>query len=246
MTQVDCSKCGVPNPADDTHCAECGASLASAEASPEARASPEVAPKPPAPAEMVQEVAPSEEAVLGVAPSPEGSTEAIPAPEAAPAAKSSPEIETYYSDEGVRVTNLGAVFASRIYGVAEMTSVSQATKAPDRLLSVVVSVAGVLIVIIALTDVFGDAQIGVTLVVGGLVLLGVGLLLLMTARTSYIVRLEIISGEVDALVSPDQERVQAIVNAIDKALGQWATTAKRSDFYGEDVRLPRKGVLGEN
>jgi hypothetical protein len=195
---------------------------------------------------VVQEVVPSEEAVLDVAPSPEGSTEAIPAPEAAPAAKASPEIETYYSDEGVRVTNLGAVFGPRIYGVAEMTSVSMATKAPNRLPSMLLSVAGVLIVIIALTDVFGDATMGLTLVVGGLVLLGVGLLLLMTVRPGYIVRLETLSGEVDALASPDQERVQSIVNAIDRVLGQWATTTKRSDFHGENVRLPGKRVLDEN
>ena len=53
--------------------------------------------------------------------------------------------------------------------------------------------------------------------VGGLALLAVGILLIITARARYVVRIETDQGEVDALASPDRYRVERIVRAVERA-----------------------------
>jgi hypothetical protein len=142
-----------------------------------------------------------------------------PPPEVADRADVTPSKEVlYYSDDMAVVATERAVLGGETYLLADILSVSMAVKSTNRVPSALVALLGAGITLFALIGARGDPLLGIILTVGGLALLAVGLLLTITARARYVVRLETGQGEVDALASPDRYRVERIVRAVERAM----------------------------
>ena len=210
--EVQCSQCDKPNPADSTFCGYCGAPLTPEGTSAEA-----------ATAESVQsphsvEVEEPQEAAAEASP---GATPE-PAPEIVlPQVSEPPPTQndlTYFEDEEVSISPEIAILGDRTYSLNDIASVSMEHKPAGRMPSLLLAVFGALVAVTALADVWGDPVMGIVVTACGLALLGLGMLLAATAQPRYIVRVSTASGEEDALVSPNQERVERIVEAIRKAL----------------------------
>lgn len=171
--------------------------------------------------EVAPEPAGTEEPSAQQPPGPEEAMVQEPEPplEAADRAEGAPSREVlYYSDDMAVVARERAVLGGETYLLADILSVSMDVKSATRLPSVLVALLGAGVTLFALIWVQGDPLLGMILTVGGLALLAVGILLTITARARYVVRIETDQGEVEALASPDRYRVERIVRALEHAL----------------------------
>jgi hypothetical protein len=129
---------------------------------------------------------------------------------------------TYYEDEEVTISPGVATLGDRTYALNDVVSVSMEHKPANRMPSLLLAVFGALVAVTALADVWGDPVMGIVVTACGLALLGLGTLLAATAQPRHIVRVDTASGEEEALVSPDKERVERVVGAIRQALDEQA------------------------
>ena len=121
----------------------------------------------------------------------------------------------YYQDGAVTVTNARAVLGGKTYAMANVTSVSMAEKPANRTTGIVIALVG-LALAACLGTVGGDASaVGI---IFGLLVLGAGIAMAVTAKGSYIVRIGSASGEADGLVSNDRDHIQKIVSAMNEAI----------------------------
>jgi len=128
----------------------------------------------------------------------------------------------YYKEGGVSVTNTRVIVGTKVYAMANVSSVS-ATKKPTTvrkigiLIAIIALIAIVLVVMSSLVDSTG---INVGGIVIGVILLLVGVVFVVTAKDKYIVRIASNSGEVDILSSKNAVRIRGIFNAVNKAIIQ--------------------------
>jgi hypothetical protein len=135
-------------------------------------------------------------------------------------AESLPGETVYYRDETTSITSERAVLEAKTLLLPDIESVSMEAKRAGRIPSILLALVGAFLAVLALTNILGDPILGLILTAGGLVLLGIGITLAITAKTEYIIWLGTDSGPVQALASPDQGRAEAIVQALGEALGE--------------------------
>jgi hypothetical protein len=124
--------------------------------------------------------------------------------------------QSFFKDANVQVTTTRVIIGSRTYTLANISSVSMWQQTPSRLPGVLFAAVGTLALIYAVSlDVpltqNGWLALGVLLVVVGVVLVAL-------PKPKYIVRISSSSGEVNALISPDQNYIVRVVDAINKAI----------------------------
>jgi hypothetical protein len=134
--------------------------------------------------------------------------------EATPGVLPSPAKVPYHDREGVTITGSAAIFGDRTYALEDITSVTMETSPANRLPSLLLAAFGAIILALAVASLGRDSLLGIVLIVGGLVLLVVGAVLVATTRDRYMVCVETASGVEAALVSPDREYVQRVVQAM--------------------------------
>lgn len=138
----------------------------------------------------------------------------VPISEPAPSA----EQAIYHADAVARVTGDRAELGSKIYAIDDIRSVAMETRPANRIFSVLLAVVGAAVIIVSLLDVLQDPRLALLFTVGGLILLGIGIFLAATARTTYALRIQSATGTADALLSPDRSQAVAIVDALEKAI----------------------------
>lgn len=121
-----------------------------------------------------------------------------------------PEVPIY-SDGQVTVTTARFVVGPMLYPIRGITAVQPVLIPADRGASVVVGLGGAVMMLLGFsTDSPGVGVVGVVLV-----LVAAGLW--MAAKPKYIVRVWTAGGQVDAVWSEDQARMQQIVAALHRA-----------------------------
>jgi len=129
----------------------------------------------------------------------------------------------YYQDESVRVTSVRAEFGPNRFAIASISAAVAVKRPSKRLwgaLALVVGISGIgLGILVALNESLGY-PIVISVIAGGTLLAIAGLALLTRVKDHYIVRLGLASGEVDVLISTNEDRVQHIVRAIGAAISE--------------------------
>lgn len=121
----------------------------------------------------------------------------------------------YYQDESIIVTNTRAVLGTKTYAMANITSVSMGVIPANRVPGIVLALIGLAIAGCACSVVGKDAA---SVIVFGLIVLGLGIAIAAAPKTRYVVKIGSASGEANALVSKDKEYIQKIVNAVNEAI----------------------------
>jgi len=120
--------------------------------------------------------------------------------------------KTYFTNDKVRITNSRAILGEKTYAMSNITSVSMGTIPANYNPAIFLAVAGISGLILG-------PQIDASMcMVVGIVLLILGIILAVAAKTQYSVRLGSSSGESDALSSPDQGQIRKIVDAMNDAI----------------------------
>jgi uncharacterized protein DUF6232 len=117
----------------------------------------------------------------------------------------------YYSKDGIQITNARAVFGSKTYALANVTSVSMG-EAPRNLRG-----AAWLAVIGLAVMVLGASGAGLYL---GLIAVVAAMIMAVVAKPKYVVKIGSASGESHALISSDRTEVEQIVAAMNNAIVQ--------------------------
>lgn len=119
----------------------------------------------------------------------------------------------YLQKEGIVVTNTRAILGSKTFSMANITSVSLAEIEPNRLIPILSLLLGALLMIFLF---MGDT----TSVCGifGILLIIIGIILLITAKTKFAIKIGSASGESNVLQSNDKASIQEIVIAMNKAI----------------------------
>lgn len=122
----------------------------------------------------------------------------------------------YYQDTSVTVSNKRAILGGNTYPVRNITSVSMGNVAPGgTALIMILIIAGLILAFVG----FGLAQFGSYLILGvGIALIVAGLAIMVINRPSYAVRIGSASGETNALVSKEKAYIQAVVDALNRAI----------------------------
>jgi hypothetical protein len=122
------------------------------------------------------------------------------------------EETTYYQDGQVTISNARAVLGAKTYAMTNITSVTMGEKPANRALGAVLVLAGGAgLCVGGAGDSSGALIVGVLLVIAGIALA-------ILAKPSYIVKIGSAGGESDALIAPDKEYIQKIVNAVNEAI----------------------------
>ncbi|MFN8477571.1 MAG: DUF6232 family protein [Kouleothrix sp.] len=119
----------------------------------------------------------------------------------------------YYSQGNVQISNARVVLGGVTYAMANITSVAIAEQPANKKPGIALTVVGALIAICTL-----GSQSAIGGLIFGLILVGIGVLLLISEKPQYFVRLGSASGETNGLVSPDRNYIVAVVNAINEAI----------------------------
>lgn len=120
---------------------------------------------------------------------------------------------TFYSDEhGVRITTTRAIFGSKTYAMANITSVSKGEEPPKRQPGIIIAILGLIILVACVS--FGSA-VGVIV---GVAVLGLGILIAAIAKPTYHVKITSASGEDEPRSSKDKQHIDSIVIALNEAL----------------------------
>jgi hypothetical protein len=139
--------------------------------------------------------------------------------EAAPETITSQEQAPYEDEAGVTITDTTAIVGDRIYAWSDIYAVSMETSPASRLPSLLLAAVGAIVLVLAAAGMKNNPPLGIVLIIGGLMLLAIGAVLVTTARDQYIVCVETASGAEAALVSPNREHVQRIVQDMRSARG---------------------------
>jgi hypothetical protein len=133
----------------------------------------------------------------------------------------------FYEDRFIRITNARAVFGSQTYVMANITSVSKRVMPPNRMLGMVTTFIGLIVIAIAIIDAALYGEIGSSGgMIGGIIALGlfglvvtiVGIALMRIAKPTYVVRIGSASGESNVLTSKDAAYIQKIVDSMNAAI----------------------------
>ncbi len=129
-----------------------------------------------------------------------------------------PQEQKFYSDNVVAVTTTRVVIGGATYALRNITSVSMTYTPPKILGGILLLVVGLLLWLGGFISIHSasPAPIGVYLI-GGAMVIG-GVLLIVTAKTSYHVNLSSAAGEVHALSSKNKAYIEKIVVSINDAI----------------------------
>lgn len=119
------------------------------------------------------------------------------------------EEKVYLKQGDVTVTNTRVVISGKTYAMTNITSVTMGKQSASILPPFIAITVGVIIAAIV-GGTIGNL-IAVASIIGGIVLF-------ITRKPNYVVRIGSASGEADALESQDQDNVQKIVNAVNEAI----------------------------
>ena len=145
---------------------------------------------------------------------------------AEPRAATTSEEIAYFASDDVLITNSRAVFGSKTYAMANITSVAMTWTNIDRWLGAIAVALGVAVFVYWLgwqwwpgwlfesSDYFTVAV--------GLILVGGGVLCVVLAKRRYTVQIASASGESEALVSTNGDYVERIVDAVQQAISERA------------------------
>lgn len=123
---------------------------------------------------------------------------------------------TIYEQNGIKITNLRAVFGEKTYSVANITSVEAKTIQPSTGLAFTIFVIGLLLFFAGVADLKENL---------GLIIWALGCFVIFffmnrSAKPTYSVSLTTASGEVKAYESPDQQIIKTIVQSLNTAIIQ--------------------------
>lgn len=120
--------------------------------------------------------------------------------------------KTFYSSGGIRITNKRAVFGSKTYSMANISSVNTTEDPPKRSGGIWTAISGIGILILG-------AIVGfVWLILGGIVVLIIGILFAYLASGTYHVQLSSASGESHAFSSNKKDEILKIVQSLNDAI----------------------------
>jgi len=113
---------------------------------------------------------------------------------------------TFYQDVNVTVTQSRFVTNSKTYAMRNISSVHIFEIIKSKTLPVVMIIFGSMML-------FSDASR-----VFGFILLAIGILILVSTKNEFSVRISTNSGEINSIVSKDRSYIQNIVNALNDAI----------------------------
>jgi len=113
---------------------------------------------------------------------------------------------TFYQDVNVTVTQSRFVTNSKTYAMRNISSVHIFEIIKSKTLPVVMIIFGSLMLFSDVSRVFG------------FILLAVGILILVSTKNEFSVRISTNSGEINSIVSKDRLYIQNIVNALNDAI----------------------------
>jgi hypothetical protein len=119
-----------------------------------------------------------------------------------------------FEGDGIKVTDKRAILGNKTYAITNITSVQKSKKNKGQLLPFILIILGIGLGLAALVNI---KQGGACLAVGVVMVL-IGGLLVSNAKDRYIVRLGSASGETDGLISPSEELIDTVVEAINQAI----------------------------
>jgi hypothetical protein len=120
---------------------------------------------------------------------------------------------TLYSDKrGVRITPTRATFGKTAYAMADITSATRGEDPPRRAPGITLAILS--LVVLPACIAFGSTE---GIVISIMVLLA-GIIIAITAKPTYHVRITGASGEVNATSSEDKRYVDNIVTALNEAI----------------------------
>lgn len=120
--------------------------------------------------------------------------------------------KVYFQNSEATVTNARAIISGKTYAMSNITSVVMGEIAASYGVPVVLTLFAAFVW-------FMGVQINESgVVVTGIVFVIVGVIWAMALKKQYVVRIGSASGESNALISQDQEYIQKIVNAMNKAI----------------------------
>ena len=115
----------------------------------------------------------------------------------------------------VRITNMRAIIGNKTYVMSNVTSVSVAKQKPNYALLIII----VPLLVGGLFATFGGlSQQDLNVGLAGIAALALGIWMLRSARTKYIVKIGSASGESNALRSQDEGYIREIVKAMNEAI----------------------------
>jgi hypothetical protein len=120
-----------------------------------------------------------------------------------------------FQDPNIHVTNLRAIFPTKTYAMANVTSVSTQTQTGSPVVGVIMIAIGAITI---LGGIGRDLSVGA--LVFGVILIGLGVGVVQSMKTRYWVRIGSASGETNALSSLDRAYIERVVNAINEAIIQ--------------------------
>ena len=119
---------------------------------------------------------------------------------------------TFYSKGGVRITSVRAIFDSKTYVMANITSVATGETPANRTPGMTIAIIGfIMLVVCASLHITGVA-------IAGGVMLGLGILGAVIAKPTYHVKITSASGEAEPISSKDKEYIDSIVSALNEAI----------------------------
>jgi hypothetical protein len=129
--------------------------------------------------------------------------------------------QVYFKGGGVRITSTRAIFDSKTYALAGITSVEGREIPPDHTLPVLPILLGVVLFVGGIFAAGADTMsrgVGISLIVLGLAVVGLGVLWASRIRPRYAVIICTAATERKALISPDKHYVDEIIDALNEAI----------------------------
>lgn len=135
------------------------------------------------------------------------------------------EETTIYDKNGIKITNLRAVFGEKTYSVANITSVEAKTIPPSTGCAFTILVGGIIAIIIGISKAFPNTQSfgahpDYSILILGILAIVSFVIMNRSAKNAYAVSLTTASGEVRAYESNDQQTIKTIVESLNTAIIQ--------------------------
>lgn len=118
-----------------------------------------------------------------------------------------------YEKEGIKITNLRAVFGNKTYAMSNITSVTKGRQDASGCLPGGLAILGLLLVVTGFSS-----KDNFLLVIVGLIIAGLGIATFLSRKPQHIVQIGSASGEINALTSRDEKHIVEIVKAINDAI----------------------------
>jgi hypothetical protein len=145
----------------------------------------------------------------------------VPAVSPASAYLADPHEVTFYSDQrGNRITNTRAIFGARTFAMANISSVTTGSIAPDTGPAKTTIGFGAALTLIGVFVTVGsvDTGVGLTVISIGMGILALGMYAYRGLRFRYTLRISSSSGETNAIESPDFKYVYDLAQALNEAI----------------------------